>query len=60
MTYKKGKDGKIKNIEELNSVENRGIQIIHKTDKIETIFANGRGFVMISGVDDKPEGFEGW
>ena len=61
MKYKIGKDGKIKNIEELDSVDNRGIEIRYKTDKPKIIVVIDNKIITWDCVDyDKPEGFEGW
>ena len=59
MTYQKGSDAKIKNIEELDSVDNRGIEIIHKTDIPETIEVED-GLLSHTPKCKKPKGFEGW
>ena len=54
--YKKGKDLKIKGIENLEGMPD---YIIYKTDKIEPIeFQNG--VRNKTGPCDKPEGFNGW
>lgn len=37
MSYPKGKDMKIKNIEQLDNIENRGIEIRFKTNEIKEI-----------------------
>ena len=56
MGYLKGKDGKIKGIENLDGMPDC---TIYKTDKIEPIeFENG--VRNKSGPCEKPEGFEGW
>ena len=60
--YKKGKDAKIKGIENLEGLPN---YIIFKTDKIGCIEAGAElnigdktGIIIYKG--NKPEGFEGW
>jgi len=59
--YKKGKDAKIKEIENLEGLPS---MIIYKTDKIQTIEAFGFLNGVIIGDTPislkKPEGFEGW
>jgi hypothetical protein len=54
--YKKGKDGKIKGIENLDGLPD---YTIYKTDKIESIMAFGDDVIRVNG-SKKPEGFEGW
>ena len=59
MTYLKGKDGKIKNIEELDSVNNKGIDILYHTTKIETItYLEGK--IWHKPSNHKPFEFDKW
>jgi hypothetical protein len=54
--YKKGKDAKIKGIENLEGMPD---MVYYETNKIESIEVFGHLMIV---VDDckKPEGFEGW
>ena len=61
MSYKKGKDGKIKNIEQLDSVENRGIEIRYKCNTPKIILVKDDKIWTWDCDDlDKPEDFTGW
>jgi len=53
--YKKGKDGKIKGIENLEGLPD---YIIYKTDKPRSMVYDGTHLTMFDS--EKPEGFEGW
>ena len=56
MSYKKGKDLKIKGIENLDGMPSC---IIFKTDEPICIVVDSVG-IFTSNVEKKPEGFEGW
>lgn len=55
-SYKKGSDLKIKNIDQLDNIENRGIEIIHKSKmKIGHSFVNG--YLVKVEMDVKKQSF---
>lgn len=62
MTYLKGKDGKIKGIENLEGIPDCTMYKTDRTDEqIEAGDLGDYGIgLMIRGPVKKPEGFEGW
>ena len=61
MSYLKGKDGKIKNIEQLDNIEDRGIEIRYHCYIPKTILVIDNKIWTWDCDDlDKPEGFDGW